>query len=34
VAALVQFVLSIDEDQTSFAIPALGPTGGSLCAKP
>jgi hypothetical protein len=33
VAALVQFLLSIDEDQATIAEPALGPTGGSFCAK-
>jgi hypothetical protein len=33
-SSLVQFVLSIDDDQQTFSIPALGPTGGSLCAAP
>ncbi len=33
VAALVQFLLSIDEDQAPVALPALGPTGGTFCAK-
>ncbi|MDP9000896.1 MAG: hypothetical protein M3O46_12375, partial [Myxococcota bacterium] len=31
VAALIQFVLSIDGDSPPIAIPALGPTGGSFC---
>ncbi len=30
-AALVQYLLSIDEDAKTVAIPALGPTGGSFC---
>ncbi len=34
VRALVEFVLSIDEDTAPIAIPALGPNGGELCAKP
>lgn len=33
VAALVQFLLSIDADQTVIPEPALGPTGGSFCAQ-
>ena len=32
VAALVQFLLSIDGDTTPMAIPPLGPTGGVFCA--
>jgi cytochrome c peroxidase len=32
VAALIQFLLSIDNDLAPIAIPALGPTGGSFCA--
>ncbi len=32
VAALIQFVLSIDGDLAPIAIPALGPTGGVFCA--
>jgi hypothetical protein len=31
VAALVAFILSIDEDTTPIAEPALGPAGGSFC---
>jgi cytochrome c peroxidase len=32
VAALIQFILSIDGDTAPMAIPALGPTGGIFCA--
>ncbi|MDP9033597.1 MAG: hypothetical protein M3O50_02230 [Myxococcota bacterium] len=32
VAALIQFVLSIDSDLAPIAIPTLGPTGGSFCS--
>jgi DNA-binding beta-propeller fold protein YncE len=32
VAALIQYVLSIDGDLAPVAIPALGPTGGIFCA--
>lgn len=32
-AALVQFLLSIDEDATPIAEPALGPNGGSFCSQ-
>jgi len=32
VAALIQFVLSIDGDATPIAIPPLGPAGGVFCA--
>lgn len=32
-AALVQFLLSIDEDAQTIAEPALGPNGGSFCAQ-
>jgi DNA-binding beta-propeller fold protein YncE len=32
--ALVQFLLSIDEDAETIAIPELGPRGGSFCASP
>jgi hypothetical protein len=31
-AALVQYLLSIDETTTVVAVPALGPTGGDFCA--
>jgi hypothetical protein len=31
VAALIQFVLSVDADATPIMIPQLGPTGGALC---
>ena len=34
VAELVQFILSIDEDAETFAIPELGPKGGVLCKPP
>jgi len=34
VSALVQFILSIDNDTETIAIPPLGPQGGVLCAKP
>jgi hypothetical protein len=34
VANLVQYLLSIDEKQLSFDIPAPGPTGGNFCLKP
>jgi cytochrome c peroxidase len=34
VAALVQYVLSIDNDTPAIPIPALGPGGGVLCATP
>lgn len=34
VSALIQFVLSIDNDAPTIAIPPLGPQGGVLCAKP
>jgi cytochrome c peroxidase len=34
VAALVQYVLSIDNDLPAIAIPPLGPGGGVLCATP
>jgi hypothetical protein len=33
VAALVEFILSIDEDTTPIAEPTLGPNGGSFCAQ-
>jgi hypothetical protein len=33
-AALVQYVLSIDEDATPIDIPPLGPGGGDFCAAP
>jgi hypothetical protein len=33
IAALVAFLLSIDEDQTPIAEPALGPNGGSFCTQ-
>ena len=33
VAALVEFILSIDEDAQPVAEPALGPTGGSFCSQ-
>jgi hypothetical protein len=32
VQQLIQFLLSIDEDQEPIAIPPLGPDGGVLCA--
>jgi hypothetical protein len=32
VAALIQYILSIDGDTTPIAVPTLGPTGGSFCA--
>jgi DNA-binding beta-propeller fold protein YncE len=32
VAALVQFLLSIDGDTSTIAVPALGSTGGSFCS--
>lgn len=32
-AALVSFLLSIDEDTQPIAEPALGPTGGSFCSQ-
>lgn len=32
VAALVQFLLSIDEAEATIPEPPLGPTGGSFCA--
>lgn len=31
-AALIEFLLSIDEGTDSIAIPALGPTGGDFCS--
>lgn len=31
-AQLVQFILSIDTEQQTIAIPALGPSGGDFCA--
>jgi mono/diheme cytochrome c family protein len=31
ISQLVSYLLSIDEDQTTFAIPALGASGGDLC---
>ncbi|MCC6645587.1 MAG: hypothetical protein IT374_08460 [Polyangiaceae bacterium] len=34
VAALVQFLLSIDESAQPIAIPALGPEGGVFCSTP
>jgi YVTN family beta-propeller protein len=34
VRALVEYVLSIDDDTPTIAIPPLGPNGGDLCAKP
>ena len=34
VSQLIQFVLSIDNDTPTIAIPPLGPQGGVLCAKP
>jgi hypothetical protein len=34
VAALIQFVLSIDEDAPTIELPALGPNGGTLCVAP
>lgn len=34
VSALVAYVLSIDNDAPTIAIPPLGPQGGQLCAKP
>ena len=34
VSALIQFILSIDNDSPTIAIPPLGPQGGVLCAKP
>ena len=33
-SALIQFLLSIDDDAATIATPALGPTGGSLCTYP
>ena len=33
-AALVQYLLSIDEDEPSVAIPAAGAAGGNFCAPP
>ncbi|HKQ69927.1 MAG TPA: hypothetical protein VJT73_11340, partial [Polyangiaceae bacterium] len=33
-AALIQFILSIDEDTAPIDIPALGPAGGIFCAAP
>lgn len=32
IAALVEFLLSIDESAETIATPALGPTGGTFCA--
>jgi DNA-binding beta-propeller fold protein YncE len=32
VAALIQYLLSIDNDTPTIAVPALGATGGSFCA--
>jgi hypothetical protein len=34
VQQLVAFVLSIDEDEAAFPIPAKGNTGGDLCFYP
>jgi hypothetical protein len=34
VAALVEFILSIDEDAPPIATPPLGPLGGSFCVAP
>lgn len=34
VSQLVQYILSIDNDTPTVAIPPLGPQGGVLCAKP
>jgi mono/diheme cytochrome c family protein len=34
VDAIVQYLLSIDEDEPTFAIPAKGNTGGDLCFAP
>lgn len=34
VSALVEYVLSIDNDAETIAIPPLGPKGGRLCAAP
>lgn len=34
VAALVQFILAIDEDTAPIAEPALGANGGSWCSRP
>jgi cytochrome c peroxidase len=34
VSQLVQFILSIDNDAPTIAVPPLGPQGGVLCAKP
>jgi len=34
VAALVSFLLAIDEDEAPVAIPALGPKGGDFCKAP
>jgi len=33
-ASLIQYVLSIDEEQTPIATPALGPGGGDFCTPP
>ena len=33
-SALVQYVLSIDNDTPVIPMPPLGPGGGVLCAKP
>jgi cytochrome c peroxidase len=32
--ALVQFLLSIDQDTAAIPLPALGPDGGDFCATP
>ena len=34
VGKLVQFLLSIDEDEPAIAIPVLGPQGGDFCSAP
>jgi hypothetical protein len=34
VSALIQYVLSIDNDAPTIPVPPLGPQGGVLCAKP
>ncbi|WP_146649357.1 YncE family protein [Labilithrix luteola] len=33
-AALVEFLLSIDEETTAMKVPALGPNGGDFCSAP
>ena len=33
-AALIEFLLSIDQDTAAIALPALGPDGGDFCAIP